>query len=104
MVFAPAGVAANRTATAIVNFFIFVCPRIVVFCGTISSGPGAGKRGGARLESVGHFQHHFLKSLTCHAMQQPVLEFELDGEIDLATLAFGREAPMVFQSLERAFY
>ena len=41
--------------------------------------------------------------MPAHRVEQPVLEFEDDGEIHLAALALRREAPVVFQLPERAF-
>src|SRR6185312_9049156 len=72
------------------------------FCQTIGSGMGAGKRGGARLEGVGHLEHDFLEGMPRYPVQQPALEFEQDGKIHLAAPVCGGEAPVVLQALERA--
>src|ERR1700760_4765555 len=70
------------------------------FFGTIGSGHGVGKRRRPCLEGVGHLEHDLFESMPGHAMQQPALEFEQDGEIHLAATIGRGEAPVVFQAFE----
>src|ERR1700760_2952065 len=102
MVRADAAPADSASAAALRqrSFFMDISPG---YWGTITSGHGAGKAGGARFEGVGHFEKNFLERSAGGSLQQAAGEFERHGEIHASAVSLRREAPVIFQPVERTF-